>query len=240
MTAEPPFVLCGPAGVVIADGVQACYRDVAAAQSALRSGAASIVLGALPFDVDGPAALMAPRSVRHADELPDWPTGPMPAVQRDRAIPAPDEHRDRVRRALRRADRRRAARCRRWCWPARCSWPPMLHWTPGSSCAGWPTTTRPPTATWSTCRRRAATYAGTALVGASPELLVARDGDRVTLPAVRRVGAACRRPRSRRRRGRRARRFGQGSPRASVGDRHHGRGLAAAVQRVDDRPRRPR
>src|ERR1700743_1785624 len=81
MTAEPPFVLCGPAGVVIADGVQACYRDVAEAQSALRSGSAPIVLGALPFDVDSPAALMTPRAVRHADALPVWATGPMPAAR---------------------------------------------------------------------------------------------------------------------------------------------------------------
>ncbi|MGA8124821.1 MAG: isochorismate synthase, partial [Mycobacterium sp.] len=61
-TTEPPFVLCGPARVVIANGVRACYRDVAGAQSALRSGEVPIVLGALAFDVDGPAALMAPRS----------------------------------------------------------------------------------------------------------------------------------------------------------------------------------
>jgi isochorismate synthase len=61
MTTEPPFVLCGPAGVLIAEGVRACYREVASAQSALRSGSASIVLGALPFDVSGPAALMTPR-----------------------------------------------------------------------------------------------------------------------------------------------------------------------------------
>ncbi len=80
MTAEPPFVLCGPSGVVIADGVQAGYREVAGAQSALRSGRASIVMGALAFDVDGPAALMAPRAVRRAAELPelaDWTDAPM-------------------------------------------------------------------------------------------------------------------------------------------------------------------
>src|SRR3984957_4313628 len=99
MTTEPPFVLCGPAGALIADGVQACYREVASAQSALRSGSASIVLGAVAFDVNGPTALMTPRSVRHADELPDWPTGPLPAVHVAGSIPAPDVHRDRVRRA---------------------------------------------------------------------------------------------------------------------------------------------
>ncbi len=113
MRAEPPFVLCGPAGVVIADGVQACYREVAAAQSALRSGRTPMVLGALPFDVDGPAALLAPRSVRHTDELPDWPTGPMPAVQVTGELPAPDEHRARVRRACDELTALRAARCRR-------------------------------------------------------------------------------------------------------------------------------
>jgi isochorismate synthase len=99
MTTEPPFVLCGPAGVLIAEGVQACYSDVASAQSALRLGSAPIVLGALPFDLNGPAALMTPRSVRHADQLPDWPTAPLPAVHVTGSIPAPDEHRERVRRA---------------------------------------------------------------------------------------------------------------------------------------------
>src|ERR1700729_4567013 len=99
MTTEPSFVLCGPAGALIADGAQGCYRDVATAQSGLRSGSASIVLGALPFDVSGPAALMTPRSVRHADELPDWPTGPLPAVHVAGSVPAPDVHRDRVRQA---------------------------------------------------------------------------------------------------------------------------------------------
>ena len=41
-------------------------------------------------------------------------------------------------------------------------------------------------------------YAGTALVGASPELLVARRGERGDLPAVRGLGAAVGRPRRRR------------------------------------------
>ena len=42
---------------------------------------------------------MAPHSVRRVAELPDWPTGPMPLVRVTGAIPAPDEHRERVRRA---------------------------------------------------------------------------------------------------------------------------------------------
>ena len=87
---EPPFVLCGPSGALVADGVQSCYRDVAGAQSALRSGEVPIVLGALAFDVGSAAALMAPRSVRQLAELPDWPTDPLPAVHVAGAVPAPE------------------------------------------------------------------------------------------------------------------------------------------------------
>ncbi|MBV8294143.1 MAG: isochorismate synthase, partial [Mycobacterium sp.] len=98
-TTEPPFVLCGPTGTLVADGVQACYTDIAAAQTALRTAAVPIVLGALAFDVDSPAALMTPRSVRRMAGLPDWPTDPLPAVDVAGAVPAPEEHRARVRRA---------------------------------------------------------------------------------------------------------------------------------------------
>jgi isochorismate synthase len=49
---------------------------VPAAEAAPRSGAPPILLGALPFDVDAPAALMVPGTVRRTGALPDWPTGP--------------------------------------------------------------------------------------------------------------------------------------------------------------------
>jgi len=62
------------------------YSDVRAAQAALRSGSAPIVLGALPFDVHRPAALLVPDSVVRADALPDWPTGPLPAVRITAAV----------------------------------------------------------------------------------------------------------------------------------------------------------
>ena len=85
--AEPPFALCGPNGTMVADGVRTGYSDVRAAQAALRSGDAPIVLGALPFDVNGPAALLVPNTVRRTDAPPDWPTGPLPAVRVAAAIP---------------------------------------------------------------------------------------------------------------------------------------------------------
>jgi isochorismate synthase len=179
MTAEPPFVLCGPTGALIADGVQTSYSDVAGAQSALRSAEVPIVVGALPFDVSAPVALMAPHAVQRAAELPDWPTGPLPAVHVTEEIPAPDEHRGRIRvardqlsapdtslhkvvlaRALRLAadgplDARAVLR------RLVANDPAAYGYLVELSAAG-------------------DRYAGTVLVGASPELLVARDGDQVT------------------------------------------------------------
>jgi isochorismate synthase len=179
MTAEPPFVLCGPAGVLVADGVQACYSDVAAAHSALRSRAVPIVLGALAFDVSSPAALIVPRSVRRTAGLPDWPIGPLPAVHVAAAVPAPEEHRARVRRAreqltapgstLQKVVLARALRLAADApLDARVILRRLVADDPAAygylvdlSAAG-------------------GDYSSMALVGASPELLVARDGDRVT------------------------------------------------------------
>jgi isochorismate synthase len=178
MTAEPPFVLCGPAGVLVADGVQACYRDFADAQSALRSQTVPIVLGALTFDTHSPAALMVPRVVRRTAGLPDWPTGPLPAVRVAAAVPAPEEHRARVRRAR---DRLTApgsplqkvvlARALRLAADAPLDARVILRRL----------VTADPAAYGYLVDLSAAggRYAGMALVGATPELLVARDGDRV-------------------------------------------------------------
>jgi isochorismate synthase len=175
---EPPFALCGPWGALVADGVRARHRDVRAAQAALRSGAAPIVLGALPFDVDRPAALLVPGAVRRTEALPDWPTGPLPAVRIVAAVPTPADYRTRIRRAV---DRLAA---------------------PGGSlrkvvlaralelAADGPLDARvilrrlaaaDPTAYGYLVDLTSAGdgYQGAALVGASPELLVARSGDRV-------------------------------------------------------------
>jgi isochorismate synthase len=179
MTAEPPFVLSGPSGTLIADGVQACYRDVASAQSALRSGLTPIVLGALAFDIDGPTALMAPRSVQRADELPSWPTAPIPAVHVAGVLPSLDEHRARVRRAC---DELTAAGS---------TLQKVVLARALQLVADAPLDARiilrrlidnDPTAYGYLVDLSAASgqYAGMALVGASPELLVARVGDRVT------------------------------------------------------------
>ncbi|ORV17991.1 isochorismate synthase [Mycobacterium celatum] len=179
MTAEPPFVLCGPDGVLVADGVRTAYHEVPAARAALRSGAAPIVMGALPFDLTQPAALMTPQTAEHAATLPDWPGGPLPGVHIAEEVPAPEEHRARVRRAcdqlmspgsaLHKVVLARALRLaadgpldarvilRRLVAKDPAAYGYLVDLTPAGG-----------------------RYAGMALVGASPELLVARDGDRVT------------------------------------------------------------
>jgi isochorismate synthase len=163
---------------MVAEGVRTRYRDAAAAQAALRSGDTPIVLGALPFDLDMPAALLAPGTVRGGEALPDWPTGPPPPVRIGVAIPSLAEHRLRISRArdqlsapdnalhkvvLARALQLNAdgaldgrAILRRLV----AADPTAYGFLVDLSSAG-------------------ADYAGTALVGASPELLVARSADRV-------------------------------------------------------------
>jgi isochorismate synthase len=177
-TAEPPFALCGATGTLIADGVQARFCDAQAAQAALRSGAAPIVLGALPFDVDGPVALLVPGAVRRPDTLPDWPTGPLPTVRITATVPPLADYRTRISRAR---DRLRApgtslrkvvlARALQLSADAPLDARVVLHRLVAAD----------PAAYGYLVDLSAAgdDYAGAALVGASPELLVARSGDRV-------------------------------------------------------------
>lgn len=179
MIPQPSFVVCGPTGGLVADGVQACYPRVVAAQAALRSGAVPIVLGAFGFDADGPAALMAPQSVRRIGGVPDWPTGPFPAVRVAAALPSPEEHRARVQRARDRLatpgsllQKVVLARALRLAADAPLGARVVLRRLVAADPAAYGYLVDLSAA--------GAQYSGMALVGASPELLVAREGDRVT------------------------------------------------------------
>jgi isochorismate synthase len=177
-TGEPPFALCGPRGALVADGVQTRYCDIQEAQAALRSGSAPIVLGALPFDVSAPAALLAPNAVLRTDGPPDWPTAPLPAVRVAAAVPPPADYRVRI---IRAQDRLTApgsplrkvvlARALRLVADAPLDARIVLRRLVAADPAAYgylvDLTAAGPN------------YAGGALVGASPELLVARTGDRV-------------------------------------------------------------
>lgn len=178
MNREPPFALCGPTRTLIADGVSRRYCDVGAAQAALRSNQAPIVLGALPFDLSSPAALLTPRAVDVTHGLPDWPTGPLPPVRVAAALPPPGDYRDRVRRArdqLAAADNplRKVvlARALELAADAPMDARAVLRRLVAAD----------PAAYGYLVDLSAAGdgYAGVALVGASPELLVARSRDRV-------------------------------------------------------------
>lgn len=178
MNPEPAFALCGPRGTLIADGVRTRYHDVARAQAALRSGEAPIVLGALPFDVRSRSALVVPEAVRRGDRPPDWPTGPLPTVRIGAAIPPLAEHRSRISRAR---DRLAApdnalhkvvlARALELSADAALDGRAILSRLVAAD----------PTAYGYLVDLTAAgaDYAGAALVGASPELLVSRSGDQV-------------------------------------------------------------
>lgn len=159
-------------------GTQAHYNDISAAQAALRSGDTPILLGALPFDVRRPAALLAPTAVTRGETLPAWPTGPLPEVRIAAAVPAPADYRARVSRArdqlaapetlLRKVVLARSLRLtanapldarvilRRLAAADPTAYGYLADLTPAGD-----------------------GYTGATLVGASPELLVARSGDRV-------------------------------------------------------------
>jgi isochorismate synthase len=176
--AQPSFVLSGPAGTVVADGVQTGYDDIAAAAAALADGSADVVVGALPFDIRDKAALLAPTSVTFTDALPAWPTAAQAPVRIAQTLPSPEEHRARIRAALDHlTDPESAlqkvvlARALRMVADS-----PLDERAILQRLAADPETT----AYLADLSPAGGDYTGCALVGASPELLVARSGDLVT------------------------------------------------------------
>jgi isochorismate synthase len=172
------FVLSGPGGTLVAEGTRADYPNVAAARAALRQGTTPIIVGALPFDRSQPAALLAPRTHAFFDALPLWPSRPVPPVRVAATVPAPEEHRARIRRAL--AALNDPDTALRKVVLAR-----ALDLV-GDDALDIPTLlTRlavadPAAYVYAADLSAGGTrYAGSALVGASPELLVARSGERV-------------------------------------------------------------
>jgi len=178
MTREPSFVLASPGSAVVADGVHTAFPKLSDARAALASHSAPIILGALPFDMTKPVALIRPQAVQFLDALPQWPLRQLPAVHIADSLPEPDEHRSRIAAALRRLqdpasglDKVVLARALRLVAEG-----PLDARTIVDRLAA-----ADPTANVFLADLTAAGggYSGTALVGASPELLVARRGDRV-------------------------------------------------------------
>ncbi|WNG89046.1 isochorismate synthase [Mycobacterium sp. ITM-2016-00317] len=178
MTREPAFVLAGPEGTVIGDGVQAAFPRIADARAALASHSTPIVVGALPFDLTQPAALIRPQSVRFTDALPNWPSRDLVSAQVTATTPDADEHRRRIGLALARlrdpADPLQKvvlARALRLTADGRLDARTVLNRLAANDAQA--------TKYLIDLSAAGEGYSGTALVGASPELLVARHGDQV-------------------------------------------------------------
>ncbi len=174
---EPSFVLSGPAGTVAATGIKTGYDDVVAAAAALRDGGIQLVVGALPFDLRHPAALLEPVSVGH--RLPACPTGPLPEVRITATLPGPDVHRARVLAALNRLTDpenplQKVVLARALRLAADAPLDPLAVLgrllAADAEATGYLADLSPAGPGWT----------GQVLVGASPELLVARHGDQVS------------------------------------------------------------
>ena len=172
-------MLAGPGGTLFADAAVAEYSDISAARTALESGAAPILMGALPFDLSEAAALIVPGGVRHTRAIPGWPTEPMPAVRIAAAVPSPDDHRARIRQALEALaapggalDKVVLARGLRLVADAPVDARTVLRRLVHADPAGYGYLVDLSPA--------GGRHRGAALVGASPELLVARDGRQVS------------------------------------------------------------
>ncbi|MCV7422053.1 isochorismate synthase [Mycobacterium yunnanensis] len=175
---EPTFVLAERDGVLVADGVTVAYPTLADARSTLAAGDTRMVLGALPFDVTQPAALSAPENVRRSATLPDWPTRPMPAVRITATEPTPDEHRARIATALEQLRNPDSplhkvvlARALHLLADAPLDIATLVRRLAEDTSA---------TAYFVDLSAAGGRHVGTALIGASPELLVARRGDVVS------------------------------------------------------------
>ncbi len=178
MTDEPSFLLAGPGGVLVAEGIHTGYAQLADAQQALASGSAPIILGALPFDPSAPTALMRPQSVRFGTSLPDWAGHTLPAVRIGQTIPEPDVHRSRIDTVLRKLKDPRSglhkvvlARSLRLDAEAPLDARTILQRLATDTAAN---------AYLVDLSAAGGRYKGRTLVGASPELLVARHGELVS------------------------------------------------------------
>lgn len=175
---DPSFVMAGVDGVVLADGIETGYPSLTDARQALAQGQTPIILGALPFDTTQPTALMRPRQVQFTAALPDWPRVDMPTVRIDAKLPEPAVHRARIDTALQRL---RApgtelhkvvlARALRLVADGALDIGTIVRRLSEDTAA---------TTYFVDLSTAGDGYAGTALVGASPELLVARHGDVLT------------------------------------------------------------
>lgn len=181
--ARPHFVFATGGGERLGTGVAAQYTDPRTAAEDLRAGigaGSGAVVGALPFDLTAPAALTVPEvfSTRSGAELPAEAELPeLPALTQIAELPAPDEHIARVRRGV---DRIRAGALQKVVLARAVDFGAAEPIDPllmaevlrarDASGNGFAVDLTP----------AGPAFAGRWLVGSTPEILVRRDGDRVS------------------------------------------------------------
>jgi isochorismate synthase len=179
VTREPVFVLDDRSGAVVADGVHTAFPRLADARAALASHSAPIIVGALPFDTSKPAALIRPQSVQFTETMPEWPLRHLPTVRITQMTPDPEEHRARIGAALQRLQDPASglqkvvlARALRLTSDGPLDARTVVHRLIANDSTAY--------TYLADLTAAGGGYSGSVLVGASPELLVARRGDQVT------------------------------------------------------------
>ncbi|MEV0249546.1 isochorismate synthase [Nocardia sp. NPDC050712] len=173
------FLLAQPGGVMRCSGSRSTFDEVGAAVAALRGGATELIVGALPFDPGRPAALTAPARARHTAgpwrpaALPE-----LPAVRVVTELPSPAEHIARVAKLVEQLNDpgqplRKVVAARSVLAEAD---QPLAPETVAAHLL-----TRHPIANVFAVDLSPAGRPGATLIGATPEVLVARHGSTVTL-----------------------------------------------------------
>ena len=165
------FLLARADRVLRATGVRTRFDSVAAAARALETGATEIVVGALPFDPNRPAALLSPADFAFTDGPLHPQLAPLPTTRLVREIPTQAEHVERVTKLVKLIGEgalRKVVAARSVALEADAAIDPELLVAHLIS--------RHPTSNGFVADIGTGT-----LVGASPELLVSRRGNRVTL-----------------------------------------------------------
>ncbi|MCM6777447.1 isochorismate synthase [Nocardia sp. CDC159] len=172
------FLLAQPGGVLRASGVRRALDDAGRAAAALREGA-ELVVGALPFDPRDPAALCVPERAEHT--AGPWRPAALPALPPVRVvteIPSPAEHVARVTKLVEQLSDpgqplRKVVAARSLLAAADEPLDPTV--------VAAHLLTRHPQANVFAVDLTPAGRSGATLVGATPEVLVARHGEIVTL-----------------------------------------------------------
>ncbi|MCX4096311.1 isochorismate synthase [Nocardia sp. alder85J] len=184
------FLLAQPGAVLRTSGTRHAFDDAERAAAALRAGAADLVVGALAFDPRQPAALTVPERARHT--AGPWRPAALPALPRVRIVaelPPPAEHVARVAELVERLSDpaqplRKVVAARSLLAEADAALDPEV--LAGQLLA------RHPRANVFAVDLTPAGRPGATLIGATPEVLVARHGDSVTLHPL--AGTAPRHP----------------------------------------------